>query len=174
MIVSNASPLIYLAKVESLYLLKELYREVVLPTAVLDEIFKGKASGKVDAIVIERATKEPEGWLRTKKLPAEQLQTAAALAKTLPIHHGEAEAVVLAHELRAPLLIDDRVGRKAAEVLYGVSCLGTIAVLLDAVWARLINERNAKTLLDKIIAEGFNLDALTYAEFCRRLKEVSK
>jgi len=173
MIVSNASPLVYLTKVDSLHLLKELYREIILPTAVLDEIFRGKAHGAVDALAIEKAIKEPGGWLRVKKLAAKQLQTVEVLAKTLPIHRGEAKAVVLAHELHVPLLIDDKAGRKTAEVLYGTPCFGTIAVLLDGVWAQLINEEKAKTLLDHIIAEGFNLDAQTYAEFCRRLKNPS-
>ncbi|MEA1904620.1 MAG: hypothetical protein U9M97_01915 [Candidatus Hadarchaeota archaeon] len=136
---------------------------------LLSIILKGKIHGMVDAIAIEKVTKKPEGWLQVKKLTTEQLRTVEVLAKTVFIHHGEAEAVVLAHDLCVPLLIDDRVGRKVAEVLYGIKRLGTIAVLLDAVWSELMNERGAKTLLDKIIAEGFNLDAQTYAEFCRRL-----
>lgn len=169
MVVSNASPLIYLAKVGSLHLLKRLYREVVLPPAALGEISKGKMSGMADALAIENAIEEPEAWLRVKKLTARQLQTVEALTKIVPIHRGEAEAIVLAHDLREPLLMDDRAGRKVAEI-HGISCLGTVAVLLDAVWAHLMSERDAKTLLDKIIAEGFNLDAQTYAEFCRRLR----
>ena len=170
MIVSNASPLIYLAKVGSLHLLKKLYREVLLPPAALDEISKGKMRGMADALAIENVIEEPEAWLRVKKLTARQLRTVEALAKTVLIHRGEAEAIVLAHDLGEPLLMDDRAGRKVAEI-YGITCLGTIAVLLDAVWARLMSEGDAKTLLDEIVAEGFNLDAQTYAEFCRRLRE---
>jgi predicted nucleic acid-binding protein len=168
MIVSNAGPLIYLAKVNSLHLLKKLYREVVLPPAALDEISKGKMRGMVDALAIENAIKEPEAWLRVEKLTAKQLRTVEALTKTVLIHRGEAEAIVLARDLREPLLMDDRAGRKVAEI-HDIACFGTIAVLLDAVWARLMSERDAKTLLNKIVAAGFNLDVQTYAEFCRRL-----
>ncbi len=168
MIVSNASPLIYLAKVNSLRLLKKLYREVALPPATLDEISKGKGRGMADALTIEKALGEPEAWMQIKKLTAEQTKKAGRLAKAALIHRGEAEAIVLALDLHVPLLMDDKAGRRVAEA-YGIPCLGTLAVLLDAVWTRLMSKEEAKTLLDRIVAEGFNLDAHTYAEFCRGL-----
>lgn len=69
-----------------------------------------------------------EGWIRTKTLASDQ--AARILRATLD--PGEAEAIALALELQADLiLIDERDGRSAAERA-GLRVTGVLGVLLRA------------------------------------------
>jgi len=61
MIVSNTSPLIYLAKIGKLELLKVLFKEIVIPKQVYDEIMEGKDENYLDALFIEAEIKK--GWI---------------------------------------------------------------------------------------------------------------
>jgi len=54
MIVSNSGPLIHLAKIDRLNLLKELFGEVTIPLEVkLEVVDRGKDEGMADAFLIE-------------------------------------------------------------------------------------------------------------------------
>lgn len=61
--VCNASPLIYLCRAEHLPLLKVAGEQIVVPSAVMDEL---RAKGADDPVV--RAV-EAEGWLRLAASP---------------------------------------------------------------------------------------------------------
>ncbi len=66
MIVSNATPLIYLAKLGRLHLLKDFFQEVIIPEEVKRVVVdRGKEQNSVDAFVVEEALKE--GWIKIKK-----------------------------------------------------------------------------------------------------------
>ncbi len=53
-IVSNAEPLIHLAKIGRLNLLKDIFNEIVIPKTVKEEVIdKGKEKGKPDAFLID-------------------------------------------------------------------------------------------------------------------------
>jgi predicted nucleic acid-binding protein len=94
--------------------------EVLIPPAVAQEL-ESPPSHTVPitlAAVPKCRVEAPKDVVATKKLEAE-LQT------------GEAEAIVLAHELAAELLIDERAGRLVAKRL-GINYLGVIGLLLRA------------------------------------------
>lgn len=55
MLVFDATPLIYLAKVGKLHLLRNISEKKVIPRSVFEEVVvKGKEAGKVDALIVER------------------------------------------------------------------------------------------------------------------------
>lgn len=67
LIVSDASPLISLAKVGRLSLLRALFEKVVIEEEVKREaIDRGKEEGAPDALIIENAIKE--GWIVVEEL----------------------------------------------------------------------------------------------------------
>lgn len=71
MIVSDALPLIWLAKVGKLYLLREMFGKVLIEEEVKREtIERGKEEGATDALVIEDVVKE--GWIEVKKIEEEE------------------------------------------------------------------------------------------------------
>ncbi len=66
-IVSNATPLIYLAKADKLALLQNTINQVLIPKAVFQEVVvEGKRLGEKDAYRVEKAI--DQGWLKVKEV----------------------------------------------------------------------------------------------------------
>ena len=121
MIVADAGPLIGLAKIDRLALLKQLAREVAVPAPVWHEVVvRGGDRPEVERIVRELGGSilEPE--------------PAVFAAYHLQIDAGEAAALaVAALHPGALLLMDDARGRRLAQA-QGFSCLGTLGLLVRA------------------------------------------
>lgn len=121
-VVSDASPLLNLAIIGQLALLPDLYSEVIIPQAVYDEIVvMGRdmpgASDVRDA-----------QWIVTRKVENRPLITALRLQ----LDYGEAEAIALADELKADLLlVDERKARLVASQ-FGLKFTGLLGVLVEA------------------------------------------
>ncbi len=121
-VVSNASPLINLARIGYLALLQAVYGELVIPQAVWEEIVVAGA-GQPGAEEVRRAD-----WIRV--CPVTDRHLVNALCQDLDA--GEAEAIALAAELGADLLLmDERLGRETAHHL-GLRCIGLVGVLIEA------------------------------------------
>jgi uncharacterized protein len=122
-VVSDSSPLVYLTRLGCLTWLRDFYGEVLIPPAVWGEIVEAGA-GLPEATATMRATEA--GWLRVQApsrfvlpAPGERLDT------------GELEAISLAAELKAMLIIDEQVGRRIALRL-GLQVTGVVGLLLEA------------------------------------------
>lgn len=120
-VVVNATPIISLALIDQLTLLRHLYNEVLIPPAVQAEVLAGGSSG------IGRAHLRQAGWIQVQSL---QDPRRADLLSDLD--QGEAEVIALAQEIQADLvIIDERLGRRHAKRL-GLTLTGTLGVLLRA------------------------------------------
>lgn len=121
-VVSNASPLINLARIGRFELLRELYAEIFIPEAVRREVVE-EGAGQPGADEVKRA-----GWMKTQAVT----NTLLVQALRQDLDAGEAEAIVLAVELDADLLLmDERRGREVARHL-GVDRTGVIGLLVEA------------------------------------------
>ncbi len=121
-VVSDTSPIINLAVIGHLDLLPKLYGTVVVPQAVYDEIVEAGA-GQAGAITVAQAN-----WIEVRQITNQLL----VVSLEGELDAGEAEAIVLAVELQATvLLIDERKGRVVANRL-GVAPIGLLGVLLMA------------------------------------------
>jgi predicted nucleic acid-binding protein len=151
-IVSDTSPISNLAAIAQLKLLQQLYGNVVIPTAVYQEIIN---SGDTDPAVL--AIKSVN-WIQTLSITNTELfQT---LQNNLDI--GEAEAITLAVELNAHrLIVDERKGRKEA-IRLGLRVTGILGILLAAKQQGLVS--HIQPLLDDLIANGFWIREELYAE----------
>ncbi len=120
MIVADASPLIMLARSGLVPVLKGVAGEVTVPEAVWHECTGDAARPGARALV---AAKD-EGQI--------EVRAAAWTGAPLPaLGPGELAAIALAIEMKAPVLMDERLGRRVA-ALHGVSVVGSAAVLLMA------------------------------------------
>lgn len=124
-IVSNTTPLIGLAILRRIELLRVLFSEVYLPRGVHEEIAV-KGIGRVGSREIAEAV--AAGWGHV-----EEAANGATLATLkIDLDEGEAEAIALALTRNADLLLmDERKGRAKAKAL-GLHVVGTIGVLLIA------------------------------------------
>ncbi len=122
-VVSDTTPLRYLAVVEGLDWLPVIFGEVVCPSEVLAECLHERAP----APLREWAASVPS-WLRVTPVS----QNAEALPVGVLLHAGESAAIRLARELRADLLLlDERRGRMVAAQL-DLAVTGTLGVVVEA------------------------------------------
>ena len=121
-VVCNATPVIALAAVGQLDLLRAVYGEINIPDAVFHEVTIAGA-GEPGAREVTAAA-----WIKRQPVRNRTLVNALGLELDL----GEAEAIALALETSAGLiLLDERLGRHAAMRL-GLTVAGTLGVLIAA------------------------------------------
>jgi hypothetical protein len=141
-IVSNASPLIVLLKTSKLSILKELFQKILVPVAVREEI---------TAKDYEKSIFDKMEWIETRNI--RNTETAILLEEL--IGKGEAEAIVLAKELRTTLLMDDAKARKYAKLL-NVEVIGTLGLLKLAKNHGLIS--SVRETINDMVAEGYYIE----------------
>jgi predicted nucleic acid-binding protein len=119
-VVTNTSPLLYLHQLGKIDLLQALYSEIVVPRSVIEELAAGKAAGH-DVPNVAAFT-----WMKVASSP-----TLVLLALATDLGKGESEAIAIAHERDALLILDDALARRHASLI-GVRLTGTLGVLLKA------------------------------------------
>lgn len=125
-VVTDAGPLIVLAKLNHLHLLSALYREVIVPRAVYYEVvIEGQARGYPDARIVQSFL-QSQNW--EPKVPS---TIPLELKRDIRLGPGEREALSLAQENRAIVLMDEVYARSIAESM-GLTTVGSIGVLVEA------------------------------------------
>ncbi|MFM7365322.1 MAG: DUF3368 domain-containing protein [Cuspidothrix sp.] len=138
-IVSDTSPINNLAAINHLHLLQQLYGTVIIPEAVYQEL--------TDPDFFVAGAKEVQNftWIQTR---AVQNRTMVK-ALSSELDPGEAEAIVLALEMKAEqVLIDERRGRIIAARL-NLHYTGILGILVEAKSQGFIS--TVKPLLDDLI-----------------------
>ncbi|MBI1900367.1 MAG: DUF3368 domain-containing protein [Planctomycetia bacterium] len=145
-VVSNSSPLIGLAKAGRLRLLRALYREVLIPPKVFEDVVvqgRGRAGSRAVATAVR------EGWIRV---------VAVRDARQIPPRFrdtGEGEAIALCLEQQAEfLIVDDRAARNEC-TRRTIPWVTAVGVIRDA--KRRGRVRRAKPIFDRMIARGFGI-----------------
>ena len=120
--VVDTSPLVFLAKLDRLELLRRGAKEILVPTAVIEEVrqYRDEAARHVEVALTE--------WLNLR--PVEDKGLLGLLRADLG--SGEAEVLALARETGADrIIMDDEDGRRYAARL-GLERMGTLGLLLAA------------------------------------------
>ena len=144
--VSNAGPLIHLAKANALHILQALYHTVLVPEEVKTEtVDKGKEKGHADALQIEKAIQQ--GWIKTIQIQLNRDFQKAA--KTAGIRNAEAAVIQYAYQNRLVALLDDEPARIFAKTL-GITIRGTLGILIQAIKNNVLNHQEAIRTLDKL------------------------
>ena len=165
-VVNNSSPLIWLAKIGRLTLLKTLFGGIAIPRRVYEEAALRKQSA--DAVLIGKAVEE--GWIKTSE---EKVEGSEALAGVTGIHLGEAEAILRAQKLGTELIIDEREASVTAQ-MFGVRPIGTVAVLLLALARDQMTPQEFRGCLDGLLASGFWLTVDVYNKVLEEAELLSK
>lgn len=125
-VVADTSPLFYLAHLDRLGLLRELYLQIDVPERVWIETLAGGRQYPATKPRLEAA--RMAGWIFIHP-PSAQAGAEPAL---IGLDEGEREALLLAVALAADtVLIDEKRGRRAALSL-GLVSTGTVGILIEA------------------------------------------
>lgn len=148
-VVSDTTAITTLLKAGQVQLLQELFGQVFVPQAVWDEL-KAFHSNLPDFVELRAVSNS------SQKLPG-----------TESLGRGETEALLLAKELNARLLVtDDRKARVAAKRL-NIACVGLVGIVIQAKRVgkissvrdllEIIETKGGLYLSDSVIAEALRL-----------------
>jgi|SRR5581483_7631332 len=118
-VVSDTTPLNYLILIDQADILRRLYKRVIIPLAVHNELKNPRTPQKV-----RNWTKHQPEWL--------EMRTVQALNLSLGLGAGERETIALGLELKADLLLMDDIKARRAALEYGQNVTGTLGVLAVA------------------------------------------
>jgi predicted nucleic acid-binding protein len=162
-VVSDSSPLITLARIGELELLRSFFGEVIIPVEVYDEItVSGQGLPGSDHV-------RSAGWIRlwpNREIPSYQLETVCA-----GLGAGERAAITLALFVSADLiLLDDKKARFAARKA-GLKMAGCVG-LLEAGFRR-GQIADLRAVYDRLIEQGIRIEESLLRESLRRSYDTS-
>lgn len=144
-IISDAGPLIALAKTGFLNILHRLFERVIIPPSVFAEL--KITTGRAGAADLKKAIDDTK-WLEV----SEPVKVTKVLANSLDM--GEAEAITLAAKEKLVLLIDERNGRRIAQK-EKIKITGTGAVLVAAKRKGIIAQ--VAPIMDELTGCGYRI-----------------
>lgn len=140
-VVLDTSPICYLVLVGEIELLPQLFKEIVIPQAVYNELTSTSAPA-----ILQNWSEEIPKWLLINDVDPVQDQQLNRLDL------GEKEAIILAEKLKAGLIIiDEKAARKIA-IDRGLKVTGLLGVLEIAIKQDLID---IKTAIEKLQKTSF-------------------
>lgn len=141
-VISDTSAITNLAAIQQLHLLPQLYNRVTIPESVYCEL------ADIDPPVPGTLEVQAADWLQVRQVV--NRSAVERLQQEVRLDAGESEAIALALEINADLLlIDERRGRAEADRL-GLRITGVLGILIEAKHQNLIVA--VKPLLDAMIA----------------------
>ena len=118
-VIVNSTPVIGLANIGKLDILRQMYGAITIPQAVFDEIKSPSVQRQVNA---------NRDWIRVEQIN----DTSQKQMYRAKLHAGEVEVMILAQEKKADLVIlDDNAAKKTAKFL-GLRVIGTLGILVLA------------------------------------------
>lgn len=153
-VVADTSPINYLVLIGAIDLLRELFRGIQIPSAVLLELREEDSPPTVRQWAID-----PPNWVALGEPPDMRALDG------FDLHEGELAALHLAKSVNADLgVIDEMEGRSAARSL-GLSVIGTLGVLELADVRGLVDFQAA---VDRLHSTSFRVSPRLVSEFLNR------
>ncbi|HID62210.1 MAG TPA: DUF3368 domain-containing protein [Anaerolineae bacterium] len=161
-VVSNTSPVLNLAIIDRLSLLRQQFGEIWIPSAVLEKLRVGE---DLPGSQMVRDAMEA-GWLRVEEVKDRPF--VQVLQRDLD--KGEAEAIALALQVKAEwTLLDEREGRRVAKSL-GLKVTGVLGILLRA-WRESELPSLRKAMEELREKAGFRIGAELFADLVKESGE---
>jgi predicted nucleic acid-binding protein len=160
-IVSDASPLIYFAKMDKLAFLVQVVGTIAIPPSVYKEAVEaGRRRGRLDADRIAAAIKER--MVVRLEPTAQEVQLTGRLSADPRLGAGECEVIACAAHRRLKALLHDKKARRVA-ASYGVRTIQAADVLFLALLRRHVSLSEFKSLL-RDLAVLIGMDTATLLE----------
>lgn len=141
-IVCNSSTIIAIARIGRLDILEKVAKSIVIPPAVYEEVVI-KGTNRPGVIEVREAK-----WIKRRDVSDREL----AKRLNIILDPGESEAIVLAKEINADLIIlDDDKARKTA-ISEGLKVTGLLAFLIQAKEKGIL--KRVKPIMDELRRKG--------------------
>ena len=139
-VVSDTSPINYLILTGYIDVLEELYSHVIIPASVFSELKSQRAPAQIQAWIAALP-----GWIEVR---------SATHDLGLPLDRGEREAIALAEELNADLLLLDEWRGRSVAIGRGLAVIGTLGIIERAADQRLLDLPEAIARLKQTTFHG--------------------
>jgi predicted nucleic acid-binding protein len=160
-VVCNASPLIFLAKLQKLDLLNNY--DLHIPSQVEAEIIRGLKNKRDDA-------KQIIEYLKSRKIEPAKV----TIIKDLPNFMGSGERAVISLAARENInrvFIDEAKARTVAR-FKGLKPKGTLGILWDSFKSGGLDKESIELLTLELIQKGYRIKEEILVEFLKKLKRV--
>ena len=166
--VFDATPLIYLAKAGGFGLLETTDGPRLVPEAVYEEVVTdGVEAGYDDARRIEQVVEN--GALEVVSVDVDDFPLATRLAHHPGLSDADIAVLACADARNAVAIMDEAVGRSAAEV-EGVEAHGTDFLILSAVKRGSLSPEEGRETIDAMIDAGWYVAPDLYTKIVRKLE----
>jgi predicted nucleic acid-binding protein len=163
-VVSDSSPLNYLALLSDFDLLRQIYHTILIPPAVHHEVVESGA----DYAVCKAVQAALGDWISIAEAPDPAQVSVLRSAGHLDL--GESEAILVAEALgNAPILMDERRGVRCARSR-GMVVIRTPLIYATAKVLGLVGSVQEK--LDALRSHGFRLSNHHYEQILKDLGEL--
>lgn len=164
--ISNSTPLIYLAKVTKLPLLKKLFDKIIVPEEVYEEVVaKGKERGEPEVLLISDLFEE--GFIRKEKARSPKRELKG-------LHEAEGKAIELCEEKKIDhILVDDKEAFELAKLL-DLKPWRTSSIILKFFVLGEIDYHKLRRTLQDLSNAGYFMTAEVYELILRKARELKK
>lgn len=168
--VSDSTPLILLATIGRLPLLKTLFNNIYIPKAVYNEVVtQGITLHLPDAYIVEKAART---WIHETQVTPEINAEYSYLESNTRLDEGEKQALKLCKQLTATSFIaDDKEARKVAKML-SIKPVGTHGAVIQALKLGFITKRETKAIVDDLINSGLRIDIALYKKILDVIESI--
>jgi predicted nucleic acid-binding protein len=168
--IADSTPLIWLSKIGKISLLEKLYKQVIIPHEVYNEVVTfGLQQGYSDAIVVKDSIKK--GWIKVQTLNDTQTERSQMIVEHAEeLHLGEVQAIILAQTYNALLLMDESSGRAFAET-WGLKVHGTIYVILQGLRKSIQTKEEAMMAIYSLVEKGFRIEPSIILQVLKEIQQ---
>ncbi len=161
-VISDTTPLISLLKINRLELLHQLFGEIQIPGAVYRELVSNvKFKQEAELILQTRYI---------KKVDVDNRKSVLLLRRVTGLDEGESEAIILADEINADiLLMDEAKGRKVAKQMEQ-NLMGTIGILITAFEEKLISNDEIIQCIRILREQGRHISEQLYKQLIDKIE----
>lgn len=164
--VFDATPLIYLAKVDRLSLVHDIGKPCVIPERVYAEVVEtGLEQGYPDARRIERSVNADQFDI----VSAESTPLLSRLQGNRTLSDADAAVLACADAHDGVAVMDETYGRDVAAA-EGIPTRGTAFLVLKLIKQGAVSADDARTVIDAMIDEGWYCAPDVYTKIVRKLE----
>ena len=167
--VFDATPLIYLAKVDRLALVQQLDVSCVIPEHVYEEVVEtGLEQGYPDARRIERS-------VDADRFAIESVETTPLLShlqENSNLSDADVAVLVYADAYDGVAVMDETYGRDVATA-EGITTRGTVYLVLKLASEGTISVDEARSMINAIIDQGWYCAPDIYAKIVQKLESIA-